>query len=312
MRPSPRNAEAGPGPGPEAEAEAKAEAAPRAEAAIVTEAQAQALAANTAIAALRARGAAHIDPLRFGLIEALARRASGHGGALAQRLQRRLGELLRACGAQLDQADADADALAAQLLQRHPQASAQIQRCRLDAAAYPVSEPSALSSLRRLAQQLVAQAARAPLAELLARLHPPAPGSPAAAGPDQALVIAGTFADSSAHAPTAAVPPGPPAELKALSQFRQGWVRLYVAQQLHRSKRQAPENAGPLHSQGLVLRALQQLQSISPDYLERLVPHLESLIWLERAPAAAPPRASDPGRRNGSRAAPRPARRKAG
>lgn len=45
------------------------------------------------VALLRARGAATADPLRFGLIEAMARRAARHGGAVRARLDARLAEL---------------------------------------------------------------------------------------------------------------------------------------------------------------------------------------------------------------------------
>ena len=251
--------------------------------------EAQALHADAAIAGLRANGAQHTDPLRFAVIEALARRASGRGGAMGQRLQRRLGELLQAYGAQVAQAGAEADQLAAALAQRFPQSSAQIQSCRTETGSH------GLIGLRQLAEALAAQAAPRPLAELLARLQPPGTALPPA--------LAGKGA--------AMAPAGPPAELKALSQFRHSWARLDVAQQLQRSKQQAPENAGPLNSQGLVLRALQQLQAISPDYLERFVSQVEALMWLDQADTVAAPAATKPGRRESSK--PRqPARGKPG
>lgn len=54
------------------------------------------------LATLRAHGAATADPLRFSLIEAMARRAAGHGGAVRARLDARLAELaaqsLAVCG----------------------------------------------------------------------------------------------------------------------------------------------------------------------------------------------------------------------
>ncbi len=253
------------------------------------EVEALALLAEAAIAGLRANDAQHIDPLRFAVIEALARRASGWRGAIGQRLQRRLGELLQAYGAQVEQAGAEADQLAAALAQRFPQSSAQIQGCRAETGT------RGLSGLRQLADALAAQAAPRPLAELLARLQPSGAALPPA--------LAGEGA--------AMAPASPPAELKALSQFRQSWARLDVAQQLQRSKRQLPENAGPLNSQGLVLRALQQLQTISPDYLERFVSQIEALLWLDQADTVAASAAAKPGRRETGK--PRqPARGKAG
>ncbi len=62
------------------------------------------------LATLRAHGAATADPLRFSLIEAMARRAAGHGGAVRARLDARLAQLaaqsLAACGQPAVQAPA--------------------------------------------------------------------------------------------------------------------------------------------------------------------------------------------------------------
>ena len=62
-----------------------------------------------AIEALRAAGAQRIDPVRLRHIEALARRAAGHQGAVRQQLEARLAELLAACEHELrDAATAEA------------------------------------------------------------------------------------------------------------------------------------------------------------------------------------------------------------
>ena len=41
-----------------------------------------------------------------------------------------------------------------------------------------------------------------------------------------------------------------------------------------------PDHLGPLNSQVLVTRALQQLQALSPDYLQRLLTQLDGLAAL--------------------------------
>ncbi len=51
-----------------------------------------------AIAALRARGAHHADPVRFRHIEALVRRATAHQGETRRLLDGKLAQLLAACG----------------------------------------------------------------------------------------------------------------------------------------------------------------------------------------------------------------------
>ena len=78
-------------------------------------------------------------------------------------------------------------------------------------------------------------------------------------------------------------------ELKAISYFRQTWARLSTEQQLTQTLAHAPANAGPMNSQHLVLRALQSMQDISPDYLQAFMSHIDSLIWLEHADPTRPP-----------------------
>ena len=55
-----------------------------------------------AIEALRERGAPHADPVRFRLIESLARRAANHEGAVRRVLDARLAQLVSACDLALD------------------------------------------------------------------------------------------------------------------------------------------------------------------------------------------------------------------
>jgi Protein of unknown function (DUF2894) len=61
---------------------------------------------DDAIAALRQRGAAQRDSLRFHQIEAMSRRAQRHAGAARALIDERLAELVAACGAAVDAAAA--------------------------------------------------------------------------------------------------------------------------------------------------------------------------------------------------------------
>lgn len=90
-------------------------------------------------------------------------------------------------------------------------------------------------------------------------------------------------------APAAAWQPGPPAELKALQQFRSTWARLSIDRQLGRSQAQLPQNPGPLNSQLLAQRSLQLMQDIAPAYLQGFVAQVETLLWLEDASLGAVP-----------------------
>lgn len=117
------------------------------------------------LATLRARGAATADPLRYSLIEAMARRTAGHSGLVRARLDARLAELaaqsLAACEQQTAAAPAPHPARApgplaalvahvAPVVSIAPVATAtQPGRAReLQTAAAPAGAPPELKSLR--------------------------------------------------------------------------------------------------------------------------------------------------------------------
>lgn len=82
-----------------------------------------------------------------------------------------------------------------------------------------------------------------------------------------------------------------PVELKALRHFRSTWSRLSVDRQLSQSKAKVPENAGPLNSHRLVLRALQCMQDTAPAYLSRFMSSVDALLWLDQASVGGAPAA---------------------
>ena len=157
---------------------------------------------------------------------------------------------------------------------------------------------------RRAAQQPAA--VRQPLiarivreAEALAERQPaaasPDTGNPPPASPLTDLLAylgehtldASSFPSAgTARAPRLSQPKGgaaPATELKSVAYFRQTWSKLSTEQQLTQTLAQAPENAGPMNSQHLVLRALQAMRDLSPDYLQGFMSYVDTLIWLEQA-----------------------------
>jgi hypothetical protein len=81
----------------------------------------------------------------------------------------------------------------------------------------------------------------------------------------------------------AAAPDGSTTELRALRRFRGEWARLRAEQRLAGALAQVPAKAGPLHSTGLALRAVQLMRALSPGYLQHFVVHVDALLWLEAA-----------------------------
>jgi hypothetical protein len=135
------------------------------------------------------------------------------------------------------------------------------------------------------------------------------PAAPAlAAEPDNASPLTELLAyiGSHAHAPAATMQPiagnatverknrpkskksptGP--ELKSVAIFRNEWSKLSTEQQLTQTLAQAPENAGPMNSQHLVLRSLERMRDIAPDYLQGFMSYIDTLIWLDHADPTRP------------------------
>lgn len=153
-----------------------------------------------------------------------------------------------------------------------------------------------LDKLHLLADQLAACPAPAPsatapicttspLAELLAYI-----GRQADAAPN-----AGQIADRAAlpnarpnakNTSAGRTPQAP--ELKSVAYFRNEWSKLSTEQQLTQTLAQAPENAGPMNSQHLVLRSLQVMRDIAPDYLQGFMSYIDTLIWLDHADPTKP------------------------
>lgn len=73
-----------------------------------------------------------------------------------------------------------------------------------------------------------------------------------------------------------------PAEMKSVRAFQQTWSRIRTQDRLEAALRAGPENAGPLNSHMLVLRALERMRTISPAYLQRFVSHVDTLLCLDK------------------------------
>lgn len=230
---------------------------------------------------------------RAALVEALARRVQAQpAGVLRDRLEARLEQARAALADQAHTRAAEVTSLAEALTERHPTAASSIA---------PLRVGGDLPALRRLAAQLDAVTRCRPLAELRARLDA------ASASPSETVPSAAEAAGRSAipHATHAAIADRPAArgaapvpELKAWREHRDAWRRIGIEQQLRRAMAELPAQAGPLHSQRLVLRALQQMQATAPAYLAAFLAQAEALVALEdaieaRRPAAAPLRRGD-------------------
>jgi hypothetical protein len=73
------------------------------------------------------------------------------------------------------------------------------------------------------------------------------------------------------------------AESPRILQFRQQLGKISVQKQVSKAMAQAPQNAGPINSHMLVLRSLGLMRDASPDYLNRFMVYLDTLLCLDEA-----------------------------
>lgn len=205
----------------------------------------------------RAQGADRLDPVRFRYLEALGTRmdtaAPGVRRLLSERLERALTEHER----RLQQTQNSLAEQATRLQQAHP-AQARALRTTL--------QESGAAGLRRLAILL-----ETPATTALARLN----------GHLRAAERAGDGGSTgTAPAPAPAQGTG---EMRSLRRFRQVWTKVAAQDKVQRALQRQPRNAGPLNSHMLVLRTIELMRDLSPDYLARFVTQLDTLLWLEQA-----------------------------
>ena len=91
-------------------------------------------------------------------------------------------------------------------------------------------------------------------------------------------------------------------ELRQVHAHERTWRALRLTRRMAEVSAPVPEHLGPLNSQVLVARALQELQTLSPGYLQRLLTQLDTLAAL--APLQAAEGGADkPARRPGAKSA---------
>lgn len=204
------------------------------------------------IASLRRAGADHLDPVRFRFFEAMAKRARQQPSDVQRILDGKLMAALAAYGERLQQTHRDAVETVTRLKEQYPDSAEDLQR---------LFRAGELRELRRFVSTLDRKAHRVSLADLVRDLSQPSQDEPD-----------GRLADGIGDHP----------DLKTIRYFRDTWSRLSAQRQVTEAIRQAPQNAGPLNSSGLVVRSLALMRDISPDYLNRFVTYMDTLQWLDQ------------------------------
>jgi hypothetical protein len=98
----------------------------------------------------------------------------------------------------------------------------------------------------------------------------------------------------------------PSGEQRTLRYFRNTWSRLSAERRVTQSLAKVPENAGPLNSHHLVHRSLTLMRDLSPEYLNRFMSYVDTLLWIDQvnsSGAAAPAGANAPRAESGKKTA---------
>ena len=208
----------------------------------------------------RAQGADRLDPVRFRYLEALGSRLEACAPSVQRLLDERLERALAEHERRLQQAQNSLTEQAGRLQQAHP-AHARTLRTTL--------QEGDAAGLRRLAILLQTPAATA-LAQLNSQLRAPAQSS-------------GMHGSPGLPATQNVAPEPGGGEMRSLWRFRQVWTKVAAQDKVQRALQREPRNAGPLNSHMLVLRTIELMRDLSPDYLGRFVTQLDTLLWLEQA-----------------------------
>jgi hypothetical protein len=144
------------------------------------------------------------------------------------------------------------------------------------------ADPVRLRVLQALARRASALPAGALRERLLAKLVQRAEASPAALPTRRSASTPSPLTELLAEMRSDAGP-----ELRTVQVHRRTWSALRLTRRMAEVSAPVPEHLGPLNSQVLVARALQQLQALAPDYLQRLLTQLDALAALAPLQSAA-------------------------
>ena len=71
-------------------------------------------------------------------------------------------------------------------------------------------------------------------------------------------------------------------EPNAIRLYRESWIKQNSDRLVVQSVKNGPEDPGPLNSQMLVIHSLSTMRGLSPDYLNRFVSYVDTLLWLDQ------------------------------
>ena len=224
-------------------------------------------------------GANQFDPVKFRYIESLAQRADDLRGMVRDIVERKALEALGDYQSRFDQARADASSVLAGIIEGFPSC---------EKTARSLFESGDFRALKRLKSRLERDARRPSLRalrEAIGQLDIEGDAVGQQMSFDALLAkheaevvqecggVREESSDENSH------------ELKSFKLFKDTWARLHSERVVTQAIQSKPSNPGPLNPQMLAIKSLSTMRELSPNYLNRFVSYVDTLLWLERASA---------------------------
>ena len=225
-------------------------------------------------------GADRFDPVRFSFIESMAKRAEGLRGLVRGVVERRALEALADYQSRFDRARADASSTLATLIDKHSEHEVQGRE---------LFDTCQFTALQRLLARVERQSRRPSLVELRAAVGRLVVDE---VSTGQQMSFDALLEQHEADVVEECgngLGPRPKVddshELKSFKLFKDTWARLHSERVVTQAIQNRPTNPGPLNPQMLAIKSLSTMRELSPDYLNRFVSYVDTLLWLEKSEA---------------------------
>lgn len=234
------------------------------------------------LAALKEIQANNFAPARFVYIATLLAKAQTAKQSVSEALKQKVAFALSSYQQDFDNAHGKAKILAEQIIEQQPKASAQVQLLILNcqfgelnklAKTLQHIEPSLLAALNNYINQEQAQAVDNPQESFSDMLN-----------------LIESKAVKNSQRPSQQTSTGKTnkaAELKSFNSFKQFKEKYDTDRLVEQMITLRPENLGPLNPHMLLIKSLESLRELSPQYLSRFVTYIDAILRLEDATSAA-------------------------
>ena len=217
-------------------------------------------------------------PARFVYIATLLAKAQTAKQSVGDVLKQKVAFALNSYQQDFDNAHRNAQTLAEQIIEQQPKASAQVQLLMLNCQ---------FDELNKLAnkQQHIEPSPLAALNNYINQEQDQAVDNPQESFSDMLNLIESKAVKNSQRPfqQTATSKTNKAAELKSFNSFKQFKEKYDTDKLVEQMITLRPENLGPLNPHMLLIKSLESLRELSPQYLSRFVTYIDALLRLEDA-----------------------------